>query len=65
VQSRQPQIDHAVLEQINEFSHKTNTLPVYVINDVLRLWLDGEGAAKLVALTLEPLIPRFDGTARR
>jgi hypothetical protein len=63
MQPPQPQIDYAVLEQINEFSKKTQTLPLDLINHVLRLWLDVDGAAKLVSLGLEPMTPRFDGTA--
>jgi hypothetical protein len=59
----QPRIDYAVLEQINEFSRKTKTLPSHVINAVLRLWVDTGAAAELKALGLEPLTPRFDGTA--
>jgi hypothetical protein len=62
-QPRQPHIDCAVLEQINEFSRKTRAAPEHVINEALRLWLDAGAAAELKALGLEPLTPRFDGTA--
>jgi hypothetical protein len=46
-QPRQPHIDYAVLEQINEFSRKTKAAPDHVINETLRLWLDVEAAAEL------------------
>jgi hypothetical protein len=62
-QPLQPHIDYAVLEQINEFSRKTKAAPDHVINEALRLWLDAGAAAELKALGLEPLTPRFDGTA--
>jgi hypothetical protein len=62
-QALQPQIDFAVMEQIDEFSSRTKTLSLDLINHALRLWLDVEGAARLVSLGLQPLSPRFDGTA--
>jgi hypothetical protein len=61
-QPLQPQIDFAVMEQIDEFSRRTKTLAPDLINHGLRLWLDVEGAAALLSLHLEPMIPRFDGT---
>lgn len=62
-QPLQARIDFAVLEQVNEFSRKTKTHPDEVINEVLRIWLDSGAAAELKDLGLEPLTPRFDGTA--
>jgi hypothetical protein len=62
-QRQQCEIDFAVMEQISEFSRRTKTFAPDLINHVLRVWLDVEGAAALVSLGLEPMTPRFDGTA--
>ena len=50
--------------QIEEFCHRTKTLPIVVVNEALRHWLDAVAAPGLGALGLERLTPRFDGTAR-
>ena len=51
--------------QIEEFCRKTRTLPILVVNEALRYWLDAVGASRLNALGLGRLTPRFDGTARQ
>lgn len=58
-----PFIDPAVMQQISEYCHKTNASPNQAINDALRFWLDTIASGKLELLGLEPLSPRFDGTA--
>ena len=63
MQPPQPQIDFAVMEQISEFRRRTKTPAPDLINHVLRVCLDAEGAARLVSLGLDPLTPRFDGPA--
>jgi hypothetical protein len=49
--------------QINEFSRKTKILPIIVVNEAVRHWLDTVAPVKLKELGIEPLTPRFDGTA--
>ena len=59
----QPRLDSAVLQQIHEFADKTHTLPTAVVNEAVRYWLDTIATPTLEALGLEPLTPRFDGSA--
>ena len=60
----QPEIDKEVMEQITEFSSKAKTLPIQIVNEALRYWLDNVAPAKLSDLGLEPLTPRFESTVR-
>ena len=59
----QPPIEASLMLQINEFSRKANMLPIEVVNEALRHWLDTVALEKLKELGIEPLTPRFDGTA--
>jgi hypothetical protein len=59
----QPLIEVSLMLQINEFSRKTKILPVVVVNEAVRHWLDTVAPLKLEEFGLEPLTPRFDGTA--
>jgi hypothetical protein len=59
----QPPIEVSLMLQINEFSRKANTLPIEVVNEAVRHWLDTVAPVKLEELGREPLTPRFDGTA--
>jgi hypothetical protein len=49
--------------QIDEFSQKTKILPITLVNMAIRHWLDTVAPVRLKELGLEPLTPRFDGTA--
>jgi hypothetical protein len=59
----QPPIEVSLMLQIDEFSRKASMLPIQVVNEAVRHWLDTVAPVKLMELGLEPLTPRFDGTA--
>jgi hypothetical protein len=59
----QPPIEASLMLQINEFSRKAHILPIVVVNEAIRHWLDTVALEKLNELGLEPLTPKFDGTA--
>jgi hypothetical protein len=59
----QPPIEASLMLQINEFSRKTKILPIAVVNEAIRHWLDTVAPSKLKEFGLGPLTPRFDGTA--
>jgi hypothetical protein len=62
-ESLQPPIKASLMLQIDEFVRKSKLLPIEVVNEAVRHWLDTVAPAKLKELRLEPFTPRFDGTA--